>query len=396
MRPHHRTLNRHQVHRSVTAHLQRHVPLSGSGRKVTASSLWSVLLVVAAGVTSIHAACDRLDELACEDTIRKALYATLPEFAELQRRLNRALAGRLPRALRRRPQRLAIDLTLIPYHGEHFRDPKEVYRSEAKDGTSHFHAYATAYVVLRGQRFTVALTAVAKAEPLKDVLQRLLKQARSAGVTPRLLLLDRGFYSVDVIRYLQAARYPFLMPVKLTGRKPDHPRGPSGTRAFAARKRSGWFAHTVTRKDGGRTARVAICVVCRNYRGQWKRHGRQTLVDACGRVEGRSFGWVRETYRSRFGIESSYRQMNQARGRTSSRRPGLRLLYVGVSLALRNEWVWLHYQVLSTPRRGGRLPRPERLRLRAMLHWLVQVVEEALGTVAEAAIERESCQQLME
>jgi putative transposase len=394
MRPHHRTLRRQHVHRSALKLLQEHIPLGDSKGKVTASSLWSVLFVVAGAVTSLHAACNRLERIACEDTIRKALYATLPEFAELQRRLNRALAGRLPRALRRRPQRLAIDLTLIPYHGEPFRDPKEVYRSAARDGTSHFHAYATAYVVLRGQRFTVALTAVAKAEPLKDVPQRLLKQARSAGVEPRLLLLDRGFYSVDVIRYLRAARYPFLMPVKLTGRKADHPRGPSGTRAFAARKRSGWFAHTVTRKDGGRTARVAICVMCRNYRGQWKRHGRQTLVYACGKVEGRSFEWVRQTYRRRFGIESSYRQMNQARGRTSTRRPELRLLYVGLALVLRNEWVWLHHEVLSTPRRGGRLLRLGRLRLRALLHWLVQVVEEAFGTVEEMVIERVICQEL--
>jgi hypothetical protein len=390
MRPHHPTLNRQHVHRSATKHLQEHVPLLDSKRKVTASSLWSVLIVVAGAVTSLHAACNRLDRLACEDTIRKALYATLPEFAELQRQLNRALAVRLPRALRRRPQRLAIDLTLIPYHGKPFRDPKEVYRSLAKQGTSHFHAYATAYVVLRGQRFTVALTAVSKGEPLKDVLQRLLQQARSVGVRPRLLLLDRGFYGVGVIRYLQAARYPFLMPVQIRGRKADHPKGPSGTRVFALKKRSGWYEYTVTGGDR-RTARVTICVACRNYRGQWKRHGRQALVYACWGVSGRSCAWVRETYRSRFGIESSYRQMNQARGRTSSRRPLLRLLYVGIALVLRNEWVWLHYEVLSTPRRGGRLLRLERLRLRAMLHWLVQVVEEALGTVGETRMERKSC-----
>src|SRR5512143_3394301 len=49
----------------------------------------------------------------------------------------RARAGRLPKAWRRRPQRLAIDLTLIPYHGEPFRDPEEVYRGLAKEGTSH-------------------------------------------------------------------------------------------------------------------------------------------------------------------------------------------------------------------------------------------------------------------
>jgi DDE family transposase len=390
MRPHHRTLNRHQVHRTATRHLRQHVPLRDSQRKVSAPTLWAVLMIAAAGVTSIHATCGWLDGLPSEETIRKALYASLPEFAELQRQLNGALAGRLPKALGRRPQRLAIDLTLIPYHGEPFRDPKEVYRSLAKDGTSHFHAYATAYVVLKGQRFTVALTAVAKGEPLKDVLQRLLKQAGSVGVKPRLLLLDRGFYSVDVICYLQAARYPFLMPVVIRGRKADHPRGPGGTRVFAVMKRSGWHEYTVT---GGtkRTARVAICVSCRNWRGQWKRHGRQALVYACWGVQGRSCTWVRETYRARFGIESSYRQMNQARGRTSTRRPELRLLYVGIALVLRNEWVWLHFEVLSTPRRGGRVIRLERLRLRALLHWLIEVIEEAFGTIGETQMERQLC-----
>jgi hypothetical protein len=390
MRPPHRTLNRHQVHRSTTGHLQRHVPLRGYKRKVSAPTLWAVLLVAAADVTSIHAACTRLDGLPSEETIRKALWAALPEFAELQRQLNRALAGRLPRALRRRRQRLAIDLTLIPYHGEPFRDPAEVYRGLAKGGTSHFHAYATAYVVRKGQRFTVALTAVAKGESLKDVLRRLLKQARSVGVGPRLLLLDRAFYSVEVIRYLQAARHPFLMPAVIRGRKADDPRGPGGTRVFAAMKRSGWFEHTLTSATK-RTARVSICVACRNYRGQWKRHGRQALVYACWGVAGHSCAWVRETYRSRFGIESSYRQMNQGRGRTSTRRPELRLLYAGIALVLRNEWVWLHLEALSTPRRGGRLIRLERLRLRALLHWLIEVIEGAFGTIGETQSERLIC-----
>jgi len=109
---------------------------------------------------------------------------------------------------------------LIPYHGKPFGDPAEVYRAQAKDGTSHFHAYATAYVIRKGQRYTVALTGVTKGEPLKDVVRRLLRQAASVGIRPRLLLLDRGFYSVAVVRYLQAARYPFLMPVVCHGRSP--------------------------------------------------------------------------------------------------------------------------------------------------------------------------------
>ena len=158
MRPHHRTLNRQQVHRSATRHLQEHVPLRDYKRKVTPVTLWAVLLVAAAELTSIHATCGRLDDIASEETIRKALYASLPEFAELPTTTQPLLAQQAacPGQPRRRlAWRLAIDLTLIPYHGEHFHDPKEVYRSQAKDGTSHFHAYATAYVVLKGQRFTV-------------------------------------------------------------------------------------------------------------------------------------------------------------------------------------------------------------------------------------------------
>ncbi len=287
MRPHHRTLGRHQVHRSALKPLQEHVPLGDYSRRGNASSLCSVLRVVAGAVTSPHAACDRLDRIACEDTIRKALYATLPESAALQRLLNGALAGRLPRAPRRRPQRLAIDLTLIAYHGEPSRDPKEVDRSPAEQGTRHFHAYATAYVVLRGRRSTVALTAVSEGEALKDVLRRPLKQARAVGARPRRLLLDRGSYGAGVIRYLQAARYPSLMPVQVRGRKADDPEGPSGTRPFALTARGGWHEYTVTGGDK-RTARVSICVACRDSRGRWKRHGRQALVYACWGVSGRS------------------------------------------------------------------------------------------------------------
>ncbi len=108
MRPHHPTWNRTQVHRSATKHLQNYVPMRDYKRKVTAQTLWAILLVAATGVTSVHASCQRLDEIASEETLRKALIASIPEFVELQRQLNRALAGRLPRALRRRSQRLAI------------------------------------------------------------------------------------------------------------------------------------------------------------------------------------------------------------------------------------------------------------------------------------------------
>lgn len=64
--------------------------------------------------------------------------------------------------------------------------------------------------------------------------------------------------------------------------------------------------------------------------------------------------WVKKTYRKRFGIETSYRQMNQCRTRTTTKRFNVRFLYVAIGELLRNLWVWLHHVVLSTPRRGCR------------------------------------------
>src|SRR5450759_4257488 len=246
MRPPHRILNRNHVHRLAAEHLQAHLKFKDYKRKVSAQVLWSLLLAAAARITSLSDACQRLRDAPSDETARKALLATLPDYATLQRQLNAALAGYLPKTLRKHLQRLAIDLTLIPYHGKPFRDLNEIYRGQAKDGTSHFHAYATAYVVRKGQRYTVALTGVKKGEPLKDVVQRLLRQAASVGVRSRLILLDRGFYSVAVIRCLQAARYPFLMPVVCHGKSPKKPGGPSGTYVFRTWKKSGWSTYTLT------------------------------------------------------------------------------------------------------------------------------------------------------
>jgi Transposase DDE domain len=379
MRQHHYTVTPAAVRAHTQLLCQKHLRLADHGPKCTAGMLWTVLCYAACRISSLAASCTALRDAPSDSAVHDALLATLPETHELQRRVNRALQGELPPCLRRRRQPLAIDLHLVPYHGLPLRDEREVYRSAAKDGTSHFHAYATAYVIKKGLRFTVALTWVQRGEPLPEVIRRLLQQAAKAGVRPRYLLLDRGFCSVAVIRYLQAARYAFLMPLPLRGRKLDHPKGPSGSRVFGAYQRSGWSNYTLTDAKK-RKARVAVCVKCRNLRGERGKHGRQALVYAYGGgLKPSSYRWVKETYRSRFAIETTYRQLGQARIRTCTRDPLLRLLYVAVALILRNVWVWLHWEVLATRRRGGRRVDTNRLPFRAMLLWLQHWAEACLG-----------------
>lgn len=387
MRQRQYTLTPAHVHTHVHARLQKYLRLADHGPRCRADTLWAVLCYAASRLISLAAACAALRDAPSDTAAHDALLATLPDYAQLQRRLNRALQGDLPHALRRRRQPLAIDLVLIPYHGQPLHSPEEVYRSKAKSGTSHFHAYATAYVIQKGRRFTVALTPVARHDATPGVLKRLLREAARAGVRPRYLLLDRGFCSVDVIRYLQNARYAWLMPLVLRGRKADHPKGPSGSRVFAGRKRSGWDEYTMT-NAAKRRARFRVCIRCRNRRGERGRHGREALVYAFGGpLRASSYTWVKETYRSRFAIETSYRQMHQARIRTCTRDPLLRLLYVGIALLLRNVWVWLHWQVLAHRRRGGRQIDLGRLSFRKMLVWLQHWAEERLGILDEIATE---------
>jgi hypothetical protein len=379
MRQSHYPLTPARVQAHAQDVLQKHLRLKDHGPKCRAGILWTVLLYAAARITSLAAACAGLRDAPSDTAVHDALLAGLPSYAEAQRRLNRALQGDLPKALRRKLQPLAIDLILIPYHGLHLLDPDEIYRGQAKSGTTHFHAYATAYVIRKGLRFTVALTPVYKSEPLATVVARLLAQAAKAGVRPRYLLLDRGFCSVEVIRYLQRSRRPFLMPVPKRGRKADHPKGPSGTQIFASWKSSGWGQYTMM-NAAKQKATFGVCVKCRNRNGERGRHGREALVYAYGGgLQPTSYRWVQQTYRSRFAIETSYRQLHQARIRTTTRDPLLRLLYVGIALILRNVWVWLHWEVLAVRRRGQRRLNLSILVFRQMTLWLQHEAERRLG-----------------
>ncbi|MCA9195761.1 MAG: transposase [Planctomycetales bacterium] len=366
--------------------IQEHLQFEDYKRKCSAGMILSVLLFAAVRVRSISDACARLTRAPSDETFRKALAASLPEQHQLESRLNKALSDRLPKNFfkSKRGKRVAIDLTLIPDHGEPAREEREIRRSQPKQGTTHFHAYATAYIVHSGERFTIAMTAVLGDESVKDVLQRLLWEIRRIGIKVRVLLVDKEFFNVDVVRYLQAAKCPFVVPAFARGRKPKVLRAGS-LHAYAASKRSGWGAYSWKNKDGKR-ASVKIAIVCRNYRGQRERHGRRTQLYAYWGVSPGTVRWVWKTYRLRFGIESSYRQLNECRIRTSTREPVLRLLYVGIAILLRNIWVWCHLNWLAMRHGRAIALQLNVMRLREMTLWIEQLIIEEFGLVTQKTV----------
>ena len=173
--------------------------------------------------------------------------------------------------------------------------------------------------------------------------QRLLRQTQKCGFSPKFVLCDRAFWSVAVFRYLKHAHYPFLTPVLSRGKKIDAPGGPTGTRIFFYDHPRGRYAYRMeNRKRQG--VWLTIVVSCHNRGGRKDQHGRYAWVYAIWGMAISTIQGVEECYH-RFRIESSYRLMEEARGRTSSRNEGLRLWYIVLAALMVNAWLALRWEI---------------------------------------------------
>ena len=193
-------------------------------------------------------------------------------------------------------------------------------------------------MVVRGWRYTLALTWVREKDKPTEVLDRLWQQVALSKIACKRVLLDRYFFTVPVLKWLQERRLPFIVPVVMRGRKPKR-----GTKAKGLRSCRGWKAgsHAYTHRAGADSVDFQLVITYKSSRHpRTKKRRTKKLFFAMWKVRLAPAG-VREAYRLRFGIETSYRQLKGSRSRTSSRDPLYRFLLVGLSLFLRNVWQWL-------------------------------------------------------
>lgn len=353
-----------QVRQLTIDLLREQVPLGVRGYRYDDGDIFSVVVAAATQGRSLTSVCQQLVAAPSANLVRQYLTDRLfdQEFEPLEAQLNRLLVARRPSAVRRRPQRLAIDLTQRPYYGREGIEPGQLRRGEAKVGTTRFHCYATVSLLHRGRRVSLAVTCVHADEALVDVLADLLDRVERLGIGIARLFLDRELASVAILTLLAQQPFPSIVARPKRGER---------LKALLSGRASYRTTYTMHRVEDGAVT-FPLVVACRATAGQRGKPGRahQPFAVVGRGGEALLVRRVARQYRDRFGIESSYRQMNVVRAPTSSRDPALRLLLVTVALFLINLWVWLKGQLVAatTPASrpqarlaGDRLRPPPRL-----------------------------------
>jgi hypothetical protein len=264
---------------------------------------------------------------------------------------------------RRRRWTVAIDTHYVPYYGKR---TAAVVGGPKKNGTKWFHAYATAVLLHRRRRYTVAFMPLRDRQKPHEIVAQLLEQIRSAGLLIRGVAMDSAFDSGDTLLWLQERNLAYAVPLRRKGlsrnRRNQCFEGDNGTIRWAE-----W----VTEKTR-RTVRTQVVL--------WKRDSKTMALAFAGWNDTGASTAQRQArracrkYRERFGIETSYRQKNQAQGKTTSRDANYRLLLEGLAHLLRQVWVALTEQIARVRR-----CRPSAwiadLTLPILLDWLVEALQ---------------------
>ena len=262
--------------------LRDHIPLTAHGSRCQTDALWRIVVAAAARPTTIEAVCADLLHAPHANTVRGHLTTQVPPQAssDLEQQVHAALATAIPDWLVTRPQAVAVDFHDEPYYGR--SDPTDperwVGRGEAPAGTTYFYRCATAYVLQRDVRLTLAVVFVTPADDKVTLLARLLKRVRDRGLRIR--------------------------AAPLRGKQ-------GGRRALGQGRASYRTTHTFRRADHGALT-VPVAVVRTYHRRRSGQRHAAWLISVCLRVADPPQR-MRQRSRRRLGIESSYRVMEQVR-----------------------------------------------------------------------------------
>ena len=270
-------------------------------------------------VTS-ETACSLLEDAPSPNTVRTLVREMLVDetvLEQLDERVNELLVARLPKNLLKQSRPSAMDVTEIPYHGQHDDEDEHIRRHPAKHGTTHFHCCGRLYILKDNKRYTLAITLLRRSDKMVDVVKRLLERGKGLCLKPRRLYLDRGFDNNGVVAYPEQQTFPSIIASTIRGKE-------GGTQSLLEGRQIYQTTHTRSSTQYGEQT-FTVVVVCKYSKGRHARHGATHfayVVIGQLKMDPRQ---IFEVYRRRFGIETSYRLMNTMRARTTSTSVTLRL-----------------------------------------------------------------------
>lgn len=262
------------------------------------------------------------------DTILRRLHQVDEvKFDRTVEKLNAKLLRRL-----RQPRRplIALDYKTKPYYGE---EQPALVSDPDLPGTNLGIKFANLSVVERGKTFTVKTKQVGPLTSNVQVVREMLDYAERF-VEPRIILLDRGFYSAEVIEALKSRNRSFIMPAKRTG----------PVKRLCKAFERGEVPPTVdyTVKGSGECADVKLTFVRRKTEDGVKTYGFISDLALGPEVVSELYGW-------RWRIETNNRELGKFSALTTSTSMKLRRLYYSLAALLYNLWIVV--------RGGGELPR---------------------------------------
>jgi len=364
-------LKANDVHAYTLQTLQEHLKIKVDGYICKTEMILNVLIKASAESSSLEAVCADLEEIADSNTIREYLNdaLTIQELCEQERQVNQALASCLPEDLIRTEIEMAVDFHDEPFYGKQEETRQVTCAGQAKKGTTHFVRIATAYIIWRQVRLTLAVRYVLPEDDTLEILKFLLKRLKTLGFQAKVLYMDKGFASTGIMQYLTTQQQPAIIACPIRGKN-------GGTRALCHGRSSYSTKYTFT--DGIQTTIAMKASLVPNASGKLRRKWLAFILILLDWKPDK----VYEEYRRRFGIECSYRMVRRVRASTTSRNPALRFFLLGVGLILLNAWVFLRWTFSRRMGRGPRRVDVTRFRLNRFSKFLIRTVEEIYGTIS--------------
>jgi len=281
--------------------------------------------------------------------------------------MNQALASRVPSNMPRKGLEIAMDFHDEPFYGKSPELRSYAVRTQAQKGTTRFYRIASAYIIWRQVRLTLAVTYVLPEHDTLSVVRTLLQRVHRLGFEATILYLDKGFCSGQVITYLQDLKQSAIIACPLRGKT-------GGTRALCKGRKSYRTSYTFT--DGTEADLVLVATLPKTRGGKRRRKWLAYVVIG---LDDWTPQKVKRQYRRRFGIECSYRQLRQVRIRTNSRNPALRFFVLGFALLLVT--IWASLRGLFCRIKGPGRPRLDvtLLRLQRFINMIRRTVEDIYG-----------------